>query len=113
MRLVRTKGIIASLGSLALVGLLEAETAWAQPATTSDPENSGSIHSMNLQEAVTYAPFHQPELRAARERFLAVAADARVPGDVLAQAAVAARANYDQADARFRAGLGRYSLNLD
>ncbi len=34
---------------------------------------------MTLQEALDYARFHQPELRAARERFLAVAADARVP----------------------------------
>lgn len=35
--------------------------------------------SMTLQEALAYARFHQPDLRAARERFLAVAADARVP----------------------------------
>ena len=77
-------------GTLALVllGLLyPAEGLRAQPsapnsiAAPSAAASKGvpSVPSMSLQEALAYARFHQPELRAARERFLAVAADARVP----------------------------------
>lgn len=47
----------------------------AAPAVPAVP----SVRAMTLPEALEYARFHQPELRAARERFLAVAADARVP----------------------------------
>ena len=71
-----------------LLGLLFPSVALrAQPsapnsiAVPSAPTSTGvpSVPSMTLQEALAYARFHQPELRAARERFLAVAADARIP----------------------------------
>ncbi len=77
-----------SLGVLMLLGLsLPAAELGAQPsmpASTAVPPASTtigvpSVPSMTLQEALGYARLHQPELRSARERFLAVAADARVP----------------------------------
>lgn len=74
-------------GLLLLGMLLLARRLWAEPsvpapiAVSSVPTSKGvpSVPSMTLQEALAYARFHQPELRAARERLLAASADARIP----------------------------------
>jgi outer membrane protein len=74
--------------ALALIGLLyPAAGLRAQPSAPNTtmvpwapaPKGVLSVSAMSLKEALAYARFHQPELRAARERFLAVSADARVP----------------------------------
>ncbi len=78
-----------------------------------DPVNNATISASKQREFAYYA-----EVTAAEQRAVAAADQvyrrtrvAQVALDALAQAAAAARANYDQADARFRAGLGT-SLEL-
>lgn len=77
-----------SAGVLLLLALsLSAAQLRAQPyapSSTAVPPTLTTVSVptvplMTLREALTYARLHQPELRSARERFLAVAADARVP----------------------------------
>jgi outer membrane protein len=58
--------------------LLPVGAVRAQPlAPTGEPVPA--VSTVTLAQALDYARTHQPELRAARERFLAVAADARIP----------------------------------
>lgn len=74
-----TKTIHLAAGQVAVAGLIYSSVALADPPSGEEVGKPPVAPAMNLQEALTYARFHQPELRAARERFLAVAADARVP----------------------------------
>ena len=84
LRLLRrsAQGLLL-LGLLFPMGTLRAQPSALAPGAVSpaptSKEGVPSVPSMTLQEALAYARFHQPDLRAARERFLAVAADARVP----------------------------------
>jgi outer membrane protein len=79
-RTSRSKRRRRSAAGLVLVVVLEVGVVQAQtPASTAPPQTVvPSAPSMTLAQALEYARGHQPELRAARERFLAVAADARV-----------------------------------
>ena len=86
-RFINSGRVRRSAGVPLLIALsLSAAQLRAQPSAPSTGEPSTlttvsvpSVPSMTLQEALAYARLHQPELRSARERFLAVAADARVP----------------------------------
>lgn len=57
-----------------------ARVAKAAPIESISPEATSvpTVSKMTLREALEYAQTHQPALRAARERFLAVAAEARI-----------------------------------
>jgi len=68
----------SSTGLLLAALLLPGSVVQAQ-ALTSTTSPVPSVPAVTLAEALDYARTHQPELRAARERFLAVAADARIP----------------------------------
>ena len=83
------KSIHVATVIFALVALLRPPMASAEPGPVEEA-SPVSVPAMNLQEALDYARFHQPELRAARERFLAVAADARIPSAQWAPAVGAA-----------------------
>jgi outer membrane protein len=48
--------------------------------STAAPQGVPTVLAMTFPEALAYARAHQPALRAARERFIAVAADSRIPG---------------------------------
>jgi outer membrane protein len=65
---------------LVLLGVLHTGLAQAQASAPITPQPGAvpAVTSMTLAQALEYARGHQPELRAARERFLAVAADARI-----------------------------------
>ena len=78
-RYSRFEQLRQSSRGLSLAGLLlSVGVAQAQPsASTALPVPV--VPTVTLGEALDYARTHQPELRAARERFLAVAADARIP----------------------------------
>jgi outer membrane protein len=65
----------ASQGSSPTAAPAGSEASSAELTPTVAPP----VPSMTLAQALAYARAHQPDLRAARERFLAVAADARVP----------------------------------
>jgi len=68
----------SSTGLILAILLLPEGATKAQPLPlTKSPVPA--VPALTLPEALDYARTHQPELRAARERFLAVAADARVP----------------------------------
>jgi outer membrane protein len=74
------KRLQRSAVGLALLVVLRVGLAQAQAPVQATTQQGSvpAVASMTLAQALEYTRGHQPELRAARERFLAVAADARI-----------------------------------
>jgi outer membrane protein len=78
-RYSRFEQLRQSSTGLILAGLLLPVGVARAQASAPTEEAVPAASTVTLAQALDYARTHQPELRAARERFLAVAADARIP----------------------------------